>query len=326
MKAIQVSQFGGPEVLAFAELPDPVPTDSQVVIKVLGASVNFADIKSRRGGYHAAKQPPFTPGLDVAGKVIEVGSKVKEIRPGDHVIGFPASGSYAEKAVAAEDLTFVIPKELDMSVAAAAPLVAGTTTHMLNYVARIRKGECVLVHGAAGGVGTTAIQVAKALGAGAVIGSTASPWKEEHVKRIGADAVIDYRSESYAEQVNTLTGGEGVDIILNPIGGPTIDQDLECLAPFGRLMLYGKLHPEPSTTPPAVLHPTNRSIIGFSFGHYRRLRPQAIESTMTLVIDMLETRKIEMVIDSVFDLQKAAEAHRYIEERRAVGKVLLIPG
>lgn len=325
MKAIQVSQLGGPEVLKVVELPDPEPGDTQVVIEVHCASINFADIKSRRGGYHLAKQPPFTPGLDVAGIVIKVGRKVTTVRKGDHVIGFPASGSYGELAVANENLTFVIPKGLDFQVAGAAPLVAGMTTHMLTLATRMQKGACVLIHGAAGGVGTTAIQVARALGAGAVIGSTNSPWKEEHIRQLGADAVIDYQSDSYAEQMNTLTDGTGADIILNPIGGPTIDKDLDCLAPFGRLLLYGKLHPEPSTTPPAVLHPTNRSIIGFSFGHYRRHRPQAIRSTMTTVIEMLENNKIEMVIDSVFPLKKAAEAHQYIEERRAVGKILLVP-
>ncbi len=325
MKGIQVRQSGGPEVLEYRDLPDPQPEPNQVLIEVKGASVNFADIKNRRGGYHAAKKLPFTPGLDVAGIVIGIGHEVKTIKTGDHVIAFPVSGSYAEKAVANENLTFPIPKEIDFTIAAAAPLVMGMTTHMLNYVARLQKGESVLVHAAAGGVGTTAIQVAKALGACRVFGSTGSPWKKERIVHIGAEDVIDYQADHYAEQINDLTEGKGIDIILNPIGGPTIDRDLDCLAPFGRLLLYGKLHPEPSSTPPAVLHPTNRSIIGFSFGHYRRLKPKSTHTTMRNIIDLLMRQKVEIIIDKTFPLKNAADAHQYLEKKQAVGKVLLLP-
>jgi NADPH2:quinone reductase len=325
MKGIQVSRLGTSEVLEYKDLPEPLPEAGQVLIEVRGASVNFADIKARSGGYHLAKKIPFIPGLDLAGVVLEVGSDVKGINRGDHVIAFPASGSYAEKAVASQALTFIVPKSLDLVKAAAAALVTGTVTHMLKYTARIEKHESLLVHTAAGGVGTTALQVARALGVTQVYGSVGSPWKEEHARKMGAIGVVDYTSATYGQDINKLTDNKGVDVILNPLGGATIGRDLECLAPFGRLITFGELVDGPSTIPQGGLYKSNRSIHGSSFGHYRKNRPGAVRETMATVIDLLVNDKIEVFIDTCFRLEQASQAQQKLEDRKALGKLVLVP-
>lgn len=325
MNGIIVKNFGSSDVLEYSELPDPVPGDDQVLIEVRGASINNADIQARSGKYHLGKNLPYTPGIDVAGVVKSTGPGVKTVKRGDHVIAFPLSGSYSEMAIAEEHLTFVIPPEIDFKVASAIPIVAGTVTHMLTEIVRITPGESLLVHGAGGGVGTTAIQIAKSLGIRQIIGSVGSPRKGEYVKKIGADATIDYENADYPTLVNHLTNGSGVDVILNPIGGSTLERDVQCLAPFGRLISFGKLKDTSAAVSPEILYTTNRSIIGFSFGHYRKLRPDRISQTMKRVITMVKKNQLTMVIDSCFELKEAAAAHHHLESRKAVGKVLLFP-
>ena len=325
MRGIELSEFGAAEVLHYRELQDPVPESDQVLIEVRGASVNYADIKARSGSYHLGKAPPFSPGLDVAGVVREVGSMVQTIRPGDHVIAFPAAGSYVELAVASEKLTYVLPKTVEFIPAVAAGLAAGTVTHMLINLARVRKEESLLVHAAGGGVGTMALQIARALGLSKIYGSIGSPWKEAHVREQGALEVIDYRSGTYAQDLTRLTADRGVDVILNPLGGPSVEQDLECLAPFGRLIIFGELLGGSSQIAQDGLYPANRSILGSSFGHYRRHRPDLVRETMSQVIELLVNKKIEIKVGSCLPLSRAAEAHRLLEDRKSLGKVVLVP-
>jgi len=325
MHGIQAVRFGKPDVLEYNELPDPVPESGQVLIEVRGASVNFADIKARSGAYHLGKKPPYIPGLDVAGVVLEVGSDVTEIKQGDHVIAFPASGSYAEKTVANQELTFVIPKTLDFINASAAALVAGTATHMLKHVACIEKQESLLVHAAAGGIGTTALQIAKAFGVSTIIASIGSAWKEDHVRKMGASGVVDYSSKTYGEDIKALTDGRGVAVILNPIGGVTIEQDLQCLAPFGRLVVFGDMAGESARIPADGLYTTNRSILGCSFGHYRRFQPESVRQSMNIAIELLVNKHVEIFIHECLHLREASKAHDLLEKKQSLGKVVLVP-
>lgn len=325
MHGIQVIRFGKPEVLEYKDLPNPIPESDQVLIEVRGASVNFADIKARSGAYHLGKKPPYIPGLDVAGIVLEVGSGVATIKQGDHVIAFPASGSYAEKTVASQELTFVIPKTLDFITASAAALVAGTATHMLKHIACIEKQDTLLVHAAAGGVGTTALQIAKAFGISQVIASIGSPWKEDHVRKMGADGVVDYSSNTYGEDVKAMTGGKGISVILNPIGGATIEQDLHCLMPFGRLVVFGDMAGQPACIPADGLYTTNRSILGCSFGHYRRFRPDPVRKSMNIAIELLANKQIEMFVHECLHFKEASRAHDLLEKKQSLGKIVLVP-
>jgi len=325
MKGIMVNRLGSAEVLEYTDIPDPVPEPHQVLIEMRGASVNFADIKARSGGYHLGRKPPFIPGIDIAGVVVAVGMAVRDIAVGSRVIAFPAEGSYAELAVADEAMTFTIPDSVDFTAAAATPIVAGTAMHMLTAIAAIAVGERLLIHAAAGGVGSTALQIARSLGLTEVYASVGSPWKAERAKAMGAAAVVDYRADDYAEQIGRLTGGAGIDVILNPLGAATIAQDLRCLAPFGRLISFGNLGGSPATLPAEQLFPTNRAVIGFSFGHCRRSRPAVVRESMTRVIDVLARGGLDIPIDRCLPLSEAAAAHRCLEDRQAVGKLVLVP-
>ncbi|NNF47107.1 MAG: NADPH:quinone oxidoreductase family protein [Desulfofustis sp.] len=325
MKGITVKKYGSSDVLEYTDLPDPVPEIDQVLIEVHGASVNYADIKARKGEYHLGSPLPFVPGLDAAGVVLDVGNEVTHIRPGDHVIAFTAAGSYAEKAIASQSLTYIVPKTINLRKAAAAVLVAGTATHMLRYLARIKANESLLIHTAAGGVGSTALQIAKNLGVQRIYGSTGSSWKEVHVKKLGAIGVVDYNSETYARDIIKLTDKNGVDVILNPLGGATIERDLHCLAPFGRLIVFGELNNQASNLLPNALYTSNKTIIGSSFGHFRKVRPGLVRETIDKVIQLLADEQIEMIIDKCFPLHQASQAHQQLEDREVLGKVVLVP-
>ena len=325
MKGIQVNKLGGPEMLEYVDLPDPIPQSHQVLIEVKCVSVNFADLKARSGKYHLGKKPPFIPGIDVAGVIIGKGADVSGLHIGERVIAFPFGGSYAEKVIADANLTFVLPDSVDYKTAAACPIAAGTATHSLLHVARMKEGETLLIHAAGGGVGSTALKIAKVLNPSFIAGSTGSSWKIKEVLNLGADAVIDYADPSYPDKIKEMTEGKGIDVILNPIGGETAAKDIKCLAPFGRLVLLGKIGDTSIPVPLESLHAENRSVLGVSFGHYRRFRPELVRETMETVIGLLEDKRFDIAVAADFPLKYASEAHRYVEERRGLGKVVMIP-
>lgn len=218
MKAIVVTAFGGPETMKYTEVDMPTFNEKQVLIRVIATSVNFADIKSRYGK-KGNRKLPFIPGIDAAGIVEQVGSSVKNIRVGQRVIAFPLNGSYAEYVVANENLTFVLPDEVDFTTAAACPVVSFTSYNLLANIARLQQGETVLIHAAAGGIGTTSIQLAKILGAGKIIGTVGNKAKKKVALEAGADHVICYQDEDFSKKANELTGGKGADVILDSISG-----------------------------------------------------------------------------------------------------------
>jgi NADPH2:quinone reductase len=324
MRAAIVTKFGGPEVLELTEIQIPTPNSHQVLIRVHAASVNFADINARKGMYHLGKKPPFIPGIDCAGVVAAVGANVTNIDVNQKVVAFPATGSYAEFALAEENLVFPIPETLPYDLAASFPIVGGTSYHMLKEVAGLKQNETALIHTAGGGVGSTALNIAKYLKASMVIGATHSSWKETHIKKIGADAVVNLNSADLVDNINSLTGSKGVDVILNPIGGRTIEKDLECLAPFGRLVLFGNLAAANYSPTISSLFTLNQSILGFSFGHYRRYRPKDIQDTMDSVINLVAAGKIEMQIAKRIPLENVQRAHRLLENQEVLGKLILM--
>ncbi|THB75708.1 MAG: hypothetical protein D6B25_11505 [Desulfobulbaceae bacterium] len=325
MNGVSVSKYGGAELLDYGTLADPSVANNQVLIEMRAASVNFADINARKGDYHLGRSLPFTPGLDLAGVVRETGKEVKNIKPGDHVIAFPASGSYAELAIASQSLTFVIPEQIDFQQAAAAALVGGTVTYMLKYLAQITPEQRLLIHAAAGGVGTAAFQVARALGISQIYGSSSSPWKHPQIQSYGVQAIVDYREPSYPEIIMEVSENKGADVILNPLGGSTVQTDLQCLAPFGRLVLFGELSKESTSLPPAGLYTTNKTIIGASFGHLRKNQPDEAAMVIQDVIEMLADGRLKMSIDRSLPLSEAARAHQLLEDQGAVGKIVLVP-
>ncbi len=237
MKAVQVTRFGGPEVLAYVDLPDPSPAEQQVLVQVEAMGVNFADLKAREGGHLSAAPPPFTPGLEAAGTVLAVGAKVRQVAPGDRVVAFPAGG-YAERAVAPEALTYRLAPAVPFDAAAAFLLVFNMAYHALKTQGRLAAGETVMIHAAGGGVGTAAVQLAKLWGA-RVFACAGSDEKLAKVKALGADEAINYVRQDIVEEVRRLSGGQGMDLVLESVGGEVFEKSLQALALLGRMVIFG---------------------------------------------------------------------------------------
>jgi NADPH:quinone reductase len=266
------------------------------------------------------------PGLDAAGVIEAVGSEVQELKVGQRVIAFPMKGSYAEYIVADEVLTFVLPDNVDIDTAAACPIVSFTSYKLLADVGRLAPGETVLIHAAAGGVGTTAIQLAKILGAGLVIGTVGNESKIATAMEAGADHVICYEKEDFAAKVNELTDGRGADVILDSIAGNVSEKSLECLALYGRLVHFGNSSGEVGHFQTKDLHASCRSVLGFSLGTTRKERPQLLRGAADVVLPLLAEGRLQMKIGKRFPLEQAAAAHAWVESRKSMGKVLLTVG
>lgn len=323
MKAMIVEQFGSADVLKYREnLEIPTITDKQVLIRVKTTCVNFADIKARNGG-KSQGLPPFIPGLEAAGVIERVGAGVQSFRPGQRVLAFPLQGSYAEYIAAEENLTFALPDAVDWDTAGACGIVSFLAYKLLADLARMEHGDAILVHSAAGGVGTTAIQIAKALGAGTVIGTVGNESKARHALSAGADHVICYETEDWAGKIMELTQHKGVPVILDSIGGHVTAQSLSCLSPYGRLVVFGNSSGSYAQLQTGPLHTGCRSVLGFSLGTTRKERPELLKTPAEQVFRMLENGLLKLHISQRFPLREAAAAQRLVESRLSVGKVLL---
>ncbi|QOY35566.1 quinone oxidoreductase family protein [Anaerobacillus isosaccharinicus] len=322
MNAVIVTEFGSTEVMKFTEMEIPSYSSHQVLIEVHTTSVNFADIKSRYGKKGAGKFP-FIPGIDLVGVIKAVGSDVQGFEVGQRVIAFPSGGSYCEYAVAHENLTFPIPETMSFDVAAACPIVSFLSYQLIAMVARIERGETVLIHSAAGGVGTTAIQVAKLLGAGKVIGTVGSEAKIPFALEAGADHVICYEKEDFSEVVNELTNGRGANIILDSVAGRVTEKSMTCLAPFGRLIHFGNSSGEVGNFKTVDLHSSCRSVLGFSFGTTRKERPELLGDVAKKVFNYIGDGSLKIKVGHHYPLSEAAKAHELVENRLSTGKVLL---
>ncbi|TFB21383.1 quinone oxidoreductase [Filobacillus milosensis] len=321
MKSIVVNNFGGPEVLEYMDVEVPDINESQVLIKVEKTSVNFADIKSRYG--NKGKKTPFTPGLDCAGVVEQVGSQVKDIHKGQRVIAFPSSGAYSEYVVADENLTFPISDQLSFSDAAASPTVSFLAYKLINDIGRLEEGENVLIHSASGGVGTTAIQLAKIAGAKTIIGTVGDLKKADIAKEVGADYVISHEDHNFAEQVNELTNGEGVDVVLDSISGRVSEESLNCLADYGRLVHFGNSSDEVGNIQTKDLHASCRQVLGFSLGTTRKKRPHLLKEVAKNVFNLMLEGHLKVKVGHEYKLSDVQSAHKLMESRKSVGKILL---
>lgn len=320
MKSVVIGKFGGPEVLEVKDLDIPKVGSSEVLIRVEKTSVNFADVKKRKG--HKGKgQFPLRLGLDVAGIVDAVGEQVQDIHIGQRVIAFPANGSYSEYVVSTDALTFVIPDNIDFTTAAACPTVSILSYKLLNDVARLQKGETVLIHAAAGGVGTTAIQLARALGAGKIIGTVSNERKFSVVEEAGADHVMLY--DDFSNNVKKLTNNVGADIILDSLAGEISERSIKCLAKFGRLVHFGNSSGEIGNFNTKELHASCRSVLGFSLGTTRKERPELLKEASKQVFKYISNKDLNVKIGAKFPLEEAHKAHELIESRKSTGKILL---
>lgn len=335
MKAVQIHSYGSPDVLVYTSLPDPKPGPGQVLIKVESAAVNYSDIM-RRGNipYPFPTSLPFIPGGEVAGVVEALGEDVAEPPVGTPVFalaGDDGSTGYAQYTLANANQVIPIPPGLSMDEASVL-VVAGTSAMLiLKESAHLQAGESVLVQGAGGGVGSYAIQIAKILGAGTVIGAASSPDKRDAALALGADSVVDYTQPDWPDRVRKLTDGRGVDIILEMSGGKVFMQGLTCLAPFGRSVVYGMASWEPlqldqETILKFFYSPAfNQSLHSFNVGLWFGLQPEAAGSALQELIGLVASGRIKVPVNQTLPLSEAAEAHRRIESRRATGKIVLKP-
>jgi NADPH2:quinone reductase len=323
MHAIVVEALGDAGELHWLERPDPTPGPGQVLVKVGLTSVNFADIQARRGAGAGLAKTPFTPGLDAMGTIVAVGEGVPAARIGERVACNPDGGSYAELVVARATLAYRmddgIPDE-----AAASSTVLVTAYNLLMLATRMQPGETVLVHAAAGGVGSVAVQMARALGAGKVFATAGGPRKVALARELGADLAIDYTHDDFAAILTEATGGKGVDAILDAVGGEVFERGFPILAEFGRYAIYGQSSGGAAATVRVdALHRANRAVVGYSSGHYRRSRAEKLTPAAEAAYGLVRDGKVRILEGGRYPLSDAAAAHRLVESRASTGRVFL---
>lgn len=325
MKAVRIHETGGPEVLRVEEADVPAPGPGQVLIRAGAAGVNFTDVMARQGVYIAASSAPRLPvilGTEVAGVVAATGPDVPGELAGRRVIAF-VRGGYAEYAIAPLDLVAELPPGVDLAEATAYLVQGVSAWQLLTDCGRIEPGQSVLVHSAAGGVGTLAVQLARVLGASTVIATASTAAKQKLAAELGADVVIDYTMPDWPAQVLASTGGNGADIILDAVGGDIGEQSLDCLAAFGRLVAYGvsskRLAPFAGTQ---LMH-KNQTVTGYWLTGRLTADSRAVTGAVTSLLQLAEAGQLHAVVRHAFALEDAASAHRAISDRRTVGKVVL---
>jgi NADPH2:quinone reductase len=324
MKAIMVENFGEPEVLRHVDVERPSPGEGEAVIEVRSAGVNYADTMRRRNQYVDPQDVPFIPGSEVAGTVAEVGKGVENVTIGERVVTLLGTGGYAEYAVAPARSLIPLPERLDFDQAAAIPLQGLTAYHCLKTSGALKEGESVLVHAAAGGVGTLSVQMAKLLGAGTVIATASSGEKLDLARSLGADVLIDYTDEDWPEEVRQATEGKGADVILEMVGSDFPEKNLRCMNVFGRMVVFGAASRERGTIVPATLMKRCHAVVGFYLPQVMR-RPDLFVPSLQHVLGWISSGELKLTIGDTYPLQQAAEAHSALEGRETTGKLLLNP-
>jgi len=324
MKAVQLKEYGGPEVLNLVDIERPVPKGHEVLIEIKAIGVNYADTARREGQYVVKTPLPFIPGAEIAGIVAEVGENVTKVKPGTRIVTLIESGGYAEFALADERALIPIPEQLNFHTAAALPLQGLSAYHILKTMGRLEKGESVLVHAAAGGVGTIAVQLAKLFGAGKIIATASSDEKLALAREMGADVLINYTEPDWEKQVIEATDGKGVNVALEMVGGEVFNKTVRCLATFGRLVIFGAASGEQSRFYPSSLMARNQSVIGFFLPQIMRKQELLLPSLVEL-LTYLGEGKLKLTIGGVFPLEEAAQVHTLLQSRKTQGKLILEP-
>jgi NADPH2:quinone reductase len=315
MRAIQMTEYGGPEVLQLVDLPVPEPGPGEVLVRVSRAGLNFSDTHRRTNTYIAKDTLPLVPGSEVAG--------VRE-DTGERVVALLGAGGYAEYALAPGALTFPIPDGVSDETALALVLQGLTAWHLYRTCARVAPGESVVVHAAAGGVGSLAVQLGKPLGAGRVIATASTQDKRELALELGADAAVDGAADGLTERLVEANLGQPVDAIFEMAGGAVFDASMRALAPFGRLVIYGIASGEGNTIRSGSLMRHSRSVVGFWFQHCLR-RPAMIDGALADLFERVRRGELRVVTGPAYPLDQAAHAQTELAARRTTGKVTLDP-
>jgi len=315
VRAVQLQEFGGPEVLQLTDIPVPEPGEGEVLIKVSRAGMNFADTHQRENSYLAKYELPLILGGEVAG----------ETEDGRRVVALIKSGGYAEYAVAPEATTFDLPDGLDEGAALALLIQGLTAWHLYRTCGRVAEGESVVVHSAAGGVGNVAVQLGKPMGAGRVIASASSEEKRQGALALGADVAIDSNAEDMKTALIEANGGDQVDVVFDMAGGKVFDGSIEALAPFGRIVTYGIASREQNTVETGRLMRKSRSVIGFWLMHCLGRR-EMMEEPLRDLFERAARGELVPQMGETYPLSEVRRAHEDLQGRKTSGKLLLDPG
>jgi len=337
VRQVWIPRIGGPDVLELREAPDPLPRAGEVRIRVAAAGINFADILARMGLYPDAPTLPAVVGYEVAGRLDGVGAEVAGLTDGMRVLALTRFGGYGDVAAVPQAFVLPIPDALSFEKAAAIPVNYLTAWLMLVHLGHVRERERVLVHAAAGGVGLAAVQICRWRGAEVI--ATASASKHRRLKELGVAHCIDYTAQDFEPEVKRLTAGHGVDIALDAVGGDSFAKSYRCLAPLGRLFVFGASSFAPSakrrllatavkflrmpTFKPLHLMADNRGVFGVNVGHLWD-RATLLREWLHQILGLVADGTFDPIVDRVFPLERAAEAHGYIQSRKNFGKVLLV--
>ena len=321
MKAVRINEFGGLDVLRWEEAPDPVPRPHQVLIKVDSAGVNYADIMRRSGNY-PGPDLPSSLGLEAAGTVVEVGSEVSGVEVGQRVMVM-GPGGQAEYVAVNGNFVFPYPETMDPVQAGGMPVVFLTSYHLLKTRGHLQPGDTVLVQAGASGVGTVAIQLAKAWGA-KVITTASTQEKLDLARSLGADVTINYTTDDFEEAVQSETAGRGVELVLECVGGPVLEKSVRCIASYGRLISYGNASGASASLAASDVTAANRTVIGFSMGR-SPVGTLDHKAAMAELFPMIADGKAKLIVDQVLPMSEVAKAHTHLASRGTKGKVILTP-
>ncbi|MCX7142740.1 MAG: NADPH:quinone oxidoreductase family protein [Proteobacteria bacterium] len=325
MKAVLCKQYGLPDTLVLEEIPSLVPAAGQLVVSMKAAGVNFPDALIIQGKYQVKPAMPFSPGSELAGVVKEVGAGVNDFKIGDAVIAYAGHGGYAEEVAVDARTCIPMPPGVDFKVAASFMMTYGTSYHALKDRAQLKPGETLLVLGAAGGVGSAAVELGKLLGA-RVIAAASSDDKLEACKKLGADATINYSSEDLREAVKRITDGKGVDVVYDPVGDKFAEPAMRDMAWGGRYLVIGFAAGE---IPKIALNlPLLKgfSIVGVFWGSFTRKEPQKNQANVRELLGWIASGKLKPLVSAAYPLAQAAQALKDVMERKVTGKVVLVPG
>jgi NADPH2:quinone reductase len=325
MRAVLCKRYGPPSELVVAEVPSPKPGEGQVLVAVQAAGVNFPDTLIIQGKYQFKPELPFSPGGEVAGIVREIGPGVTDFKPGDRVIAATTWGGYAEEVVAEAQRVIPMPDGMDFNTAAAFVLTYGTSHHALKDRAELKAGETLLVLGAAGGVGLAAVEIGKAMGA-RVIAAASSEDKLATCREHGADETINYASEDLRERIKALTGGRGVDVVYDPVGGDFSEPALRSMAWRGRFLVIGFAAGKIPSIPLNLTLLKGCAIVGVFWGAFTRNEPQRNEQNLQELLAWFREGKVHPHISAAYPLERAADALHDVIDRKVKGKVVLTTG
>ncbi len=322
MRAIRVEKLGGPETLTLQDVPVPAPDEDELLVAVHGSGVNFADLLVIRGDYQERPALPFTPGVEIAGEVLQIGNRVAAISSGDRVMARIDLGGYAERAIVKAAEAMLIPEGMETIVAAGFPIAYGTAHLALAHRARLVAGETLLVHGAGGGVGLAAVEVGKALDA-RVVATAGSDDKLALAKAHGADHLVNYSKENIRERIKSTIGG--VDVVFDPVGGAAFDASIRCLNFEGRIVVVGFASGKIPSIPANILLVKNIAVIGLYWGAYGRLDPSVQKRSFDALAELYRNGRLKPHVGHRFALAEAKDALTLIATRQATGKVVLVP-